>query len=115
VPEHPDSLPVPGGHGLRLDDDQRPIPGGPRPTEDDPEDAISGPKPWLLLKHLVEGELLAQGCVLHGQGRSGHEPGSKNAEQSIRKCTHKVIERIMDGDRAAWVQPGGCFNHDSDS
>jgi len=75
-------LAMPSDHGLRPDEDQRPIPGGPEPAEDDPEDAISGPKSWLLLNPLVDGELLAQGRVLQGQRGLRNEHGAKDSEQS---------------------------------
>ena len=81
VPEYLEALAMPGDHGHGFDNDQGTIPAQPEFAEDDPENAIAGSKPTGLPSQLADCELLAQGSVLQGQGRPGHEHGPEEAEQ----------------------------------
>ncbi|MBD3236449.1 MAG: hypothetical protein GF330_07085 [Candidatus Eisenbacteria bacterium] len=72
-PERPEALAVPSQYGIRLHDDEGPGPVGPKPAEEDPEDAILGPKSGTLLSSLVDSQLLTQSGILQGQHGSGHQ------------------------------------------
>ena len=73
TPEHLEAAAVPGEYSLGSDEDERADPIRPDPAEGDPEHAIARPEPSALRDSQVDGELLAQGRVLQGQGGPGHQ------------------------------------------
>jgi len=63
-------------------------PVGPEPAQGDPEEAILGPESSALVGAEVDGQLLAQGGVLEGQGGPGLQGSPKAGDQRYDECAH---------------------------
>jgi hypothetical protein len=97
TPEQLASLAVPGDRGLRRDDNERAGPAGPDLAKDDPEGAIAGPKPRMLLIPLVDRELLAQGRTLRGQVGPGQKRRPEKGDEGRKQCFHEVSKCTIEG------------------